>query len=882
MHTTKTTCPYCGVGCGVLVLKDADGHIRVKPDPEHPANLGRLCSKGTALADTLEHPQRLLYPEINDQRVSWDTAITTIASRFQQIIDEHGREAIAFYVSGQLLTEDYYVANKFMKGCIGSANIDTNSRLCMSSAVAAHKRAFGEDLVPCSYEDLEQAELLILVGSNTAWCHPVLYQRMLKTKQANPALKVITIDPRRTQTADIADLHLGLAPGTDTVLFNGLLAYLDRNGYTDHEFVAYHTEGSKQAVTTAQLSAANVQVVADHCQLDVEDVRRFFDWFATTPKVITVFSQGINQSSSGVDKGNAIINCHLLTGRIGKPGMGPFSFTGQPNAMGGREVGGLANQLAAHLDIDEPEHRALLQRFWQSPSMAPKAGLKAVDLFAAMAEGKIKAVWIMATNPLVSLPDTAKVRRALETCELVIVSDCVRHTDTQELAHIRLPALTWGERDGTVTNSERCISRQRPFLSAPAEAQQDWQILTAVAHKMGFAPQFPYQNAYDIFREHVALSAFANEGERCFNLQGWQELSADEYEQLSPTRWPVMTKQQGTTRLFTDGKFFTPTGKARFIATKPQAPQSARTLQYPFVLNTGRIRDQWHTMTRTGFSPRLSAHIAEPYVEMHPCDARDQGLKDGKLARVHNALGSVLLRVKTTHAQQRGSLFAPIHWNRQFASSGSISQLVPAITDSISGQPESKHATVTLEPIVWQWQGFLISRRKLALPTDYWVGSRIAHGWLYTLAHNQIVTDWQSFARDFLCTETTESNWIEYADVSRNTYRAARFQGSKLESCLFTSASAPLLPHQDWLISLFAQEQLTAIDRAALLTGKPAVPTEDKGRTVCACFEVGEKTIRKLITEQGIDSVEGIGQCVQAGTNCGSCLPELKVLLADR
>ena len=909
MKTTKTTCPYCGVGCGVIVEQDAAGAFKVRPDREHPANLGRLCSKGTALAETIDHPQRLLYPEIHGQRVSWDVATSTIASRFQQIIATHGADAVAFYVSGQLLTEDYYVANKLMKGYFGAANIDTNSRLCMSSAVAAHKRAFGEDLVSCSYEDLEAAQLIVLVGSNTAWCHPVLYQRMVKAKKANPALQVVTIDPRRTQTADLADLHLGLAPGTDAILFNGLLNWLAENGHTDHAFVSQSTNGMEQAVAMAKATTPNVQTVAEQCRLPVEEVQRFYALFGATAQVVTVFSQGINQSSSGVDKGNALINCHLLTGRIGKVGAGAFSFTGQPNAMGGREVGGLANQLAAHLDIDNPQHRDLVQRFWQSPRIAPQAGLKAVDLFQAMEAGKVKAVWIMGTNPAVSLPDSAQVRRALQQCELVVVSDCVRNTDTVDLAHIRLPALTWGERDGTVTNSDRTISRQLPFLPAPGEAKQDWEILAEVAQAMGFGTAFAYQSAHEIFREHAALSAYENHGARCFNLGAWQTLTAADYDQLAPTQWPLDAAGQGTTRLFADGKFFTPSGKAQFIAVQPRLPQSQRTPEFPFVLNTGRVRDHWHTLTRTGISPRLSAHVAEPYVEMHPCDARDQGLQDGGIARLYTATQSILVKVKTSRDQQRGSLFVPMHWSGQFSGAASVGALIPANVDPISGQPESKHATVAIEAYASAWQGFLISRRKInpsqpplirgreredaclapfpdkgrvgeGFLSSYWTAIKVPNAWRYELAGQQPAADWATFARDLLCQHADDVNWTEYLDVARQTYRAARFTGGQLESCLFISASAERLPPRDWLVSLFAHETLSPADRTSLLAGKPAVAGEDKGRTVCACFNVGEKTIRKAIADQGLGSVEAIGRCLNAGTNCGSCLPELQALLA--
>lgn len=878
MSSTHTTCPYCGVGCGVII-EQQNGVATVRPDPTHPANLGRLCSKGTALADTLNHPDRLLYPEIRGERVTWEQATHTVATEFKRIIREHGADAVAFYVSGQLLTEDYYVANKLMKGFIGSANIDTNSRLCMSSAVAAHKRAFGEDLVPCNYEDLEAAELIVLVGSNTAWCHPVLYQRIAKAKQDNSALKVVTIDPRRTQTADIADLHLGLAPGSDALLFNGLLVHLVNQGLVNERFIEQSTEGLEAALAAAITSSPNPHAVAEQCRLNQAEVEQFFNWFAETEKVVTVFSQGINQSSSGVDKGNALINCHLLTGRIGRAGRGPFSFTGQPNAMGGREVGGLANQLAAHMEIDNPIHRERVQRFWQSPTIAPKAGLKAVDLFQAIEAGKVKAVWIMATNPVVSLPDTGQVKRALAKCELVIVSDCVRHTDTTAFAHVLLPALTWGERNGTVTNSERRISRQHPFLPAPAEAKQDWQILRDVAQVMGFEEHFTYQNAYEIFREHAALSAFENAGERCFDLSAWQNLTLQDYNQLQPTQWPVTkANPQGTARLLSDGKFFTRSGKAQFLAITPRHPQSQVSKTYPFVLNTGRVRDHWHTLTRTGISARLSAHMSEPYVEMHPCDARDQGLSESGLARVFNELGELILRVKTNKGQQRGSLFVPMHWNEQFSNSANVGKLIPAIADPISGQPESKHAVVAIQAYAAQWQGFLLSQQALTPTSDYWTSNKINQAWCYELASNQPVTDWNQFSETLLsATETTQN--AEYSDVIRHTYRTARFQGEHLQSCLFISANASQLPSRDWLMSLFAKPTLSSLERASLLAGKSLTAGEDKGRTVCACFNVGEKTIRKAISQQGLNSIEAIGKCLQAGTNCGSCVPELRSFL---
>ena len=884
----KTTCPYCGVGCGVLASLDDKGVVSIEGDPDHPANYGSLCSKGTALGETAYLQDRLLYPEIQGEQVSWEQALSTVSGRFSDIIAEHGADAVAFYVSGQLLTEDYYVANKLMKGFIGSANIDTNSRLCMSSAVAAYKRAFGEDCVPCSYEDLDKANLIILTGSNAAWCHPVLFQRIVRAKKVNPNLKVVNIDPRETQTTSAADIQLSLKPGTDAILFNGLLNYLKESDIENSFFTENCTSGIDEAIQAAQESAPSIESVAEQCVLTKDDVSEFYNLFANTEKVVTVFSQGINQSSSGVDKGNAIINCHLFTGRIGRPGMGPFSFTGQPNAMGGREVGGLANQLAAHMDLENPEHCDRVQRFWKSPTIANKQGLKAVDLFDAIEQGKIKAVWIMATNPVVSMPDSEKVKAALKKCELVIVSDCVRETDTAKVADILLPALTWGENDGTVTNSDRHISRRRSFLAAPGQAKADWDIITEVAHRMGFAKHFPYRSPADIFREHAALSAFENNaetvGHRVFNISALQDISDKEYESFPIKPWPISSDSPaGTARLFSDGKFNTPNGKARFISVVPKAPVFATTKEFNLILNTGRVRDHWHTMTRTGVSPRLSAHIHEPYVEIHPLDAVQYSLSNGSLARINSPLNkSVIVRVQYSDKQQRGSIFLPIHWSSQFSSRANVGTLIPSIVDPISGQPESKHGIVNIEPYQSNWHGFILSANSTNLNLSfakYWVKSRGRGFWRYEMAGYHLDPDWAVFSKELLGT-INDNEWIEYFDASNHTYRAAQFKGAKLGNVIFIGPSENL-PPRDWLINLFQKEEISKSERISLLSGKPPVDQEDTGKTVCACFNVGEKTILKAINEKGFTTPEQIGECLQAGTNCGSCLPELRGILAS-
>lgn len=887
--SVKTICPYCGVGCGVIASIDDKGIVTVKGDPDHPANEGRLCSKGTALGETVYLQDRLLYPEIKGEQVSWEQAVSTISGRFNEIIDEHGANAIAFYVSGQLLTEDYYVANKLMKGFIGSANIDTNSRLCMSSAVAAHKRAFGEDCVPCTYEDLDKANLIVLTGSNTAWCHPILFQRIIRAKKQNPNLKVVNIDPRETQTTSAADLQLSLKPGTDAILFNGLLSYLHDNGSQNMLFTRHCTSGLDEALVAAKTSSPSIASVAEQCQLDEEIVRDFYQMYANTEKVISVFSQGINQSSSGVDKGNAIINCHLFTGRIGRPGMGPFSFTGQPNAMGGREVGGLANQLAAHMDIENPAHRDCVQRFWDSPKIPEQQGLKAVDLFDAIDAGEIKAVWIMATNPVVSMPDARKVRAALQKCELVIVSDCVAKTDTADVADILLPALTWGEKDGTVTNTDRHISRQRPFLGTPGQARADWQIICDVANEMGFSDGFNYQSAADIFREHAALSAFENSSKnknhRLFNLSAMQQINDDEYDDLAVQAWPITNElPQGSKRLFTDSVFSTPDSKARFISVIPKLPLNTQDVAFPMILNTGRVRDHWHTMTRTGVSPRLSSHTYEPYIEIHPQDAIQFELKEGSLAKVMSLMNTnALVRVRLSEKQLPGSVFMPMHWNQQYSSKGKTGDLIPAMTDPISGQPELKHAVVNLKPCDFSWYGFVISSTPQNIKldyADYWVRSRGKGLWRYELAGQQQPEDWAERAHDLLDIKEQDVNWVEFFDRAQNYYRAAQFKNNRLVNCVFIGPSENL-PQRDWIISLFQKDEITKSERASLLSGNPPVDQEDTGRTVCSCFNVGEKTISKAIKEKGLKSADEIGECLQAGTNCGSCLPELKALLAD-
>jgi assimilatory nitrate reductase catalytic subunit len=887
----RTTCPYCGVGCGVTATEQPGGGFAIAGDPDHAASRGRLCVKGSALGDTIGLEGRLLQPALREpgglREAGWDEALDRVAQGFSKVIAEHGPDAVALYVSGQLLTEDYYVANKLMKGYIGSANIDTNSRLCMSSAVAGHKRAFGEDLVPGCYDDFELADLVVLVGSNAAWCHPTLFQRIARAKEARPGMKVVVIDPRRTATCELADLHLPLRPGSDVRLFGGLLSYLARHGAVDHAFVAAHTDGLDAALAAADAHGADPLEVARACRLDPGHLLAFYEMFAATAKVVTAFSQGVNQSSSGTDKVNSIINCHLATGRIGQPGAGPFSLTGQPNAMGGREVGGLANMLAAHMDLDNAAHRSAVQAFWNSPRAAERPGLKAVDLFRAIEDGKVKAVWIIATNPIVSLPDADQVRRALGKCELVVVSDIVAETDMNTVADVLLPALGWGEKDGTVTNSERCISRQRAFLPAPGAARADWQVLCEVARRMGY-DGFDFAGVHEIFDEHVRLSRWRNnvaDLPRAFTLDGLEGLDRRGYDALDPLQWPVRRgadgTMQGAKRLFGDGRFAHPDGKARFVATVPRDPAHATNADHPMVLNTGRVRDQWHTMTRTGRSARLADHVAEPFVDIHPQDALLCGVRAGELARITSAWGAMVARVQHGGGIARGSVFIPIHWSGQTASDARVGALVNPAVDPVSGEPEFKHTPVRIEPFGVAWHGFILSRRPLALErAANWTRIQGTGFIRYELAGREPIATAAKLARAMLEVDDEEADWLEYHDLGGGVFRAAHLVDERIDACLFVS-QRPDLPSRAWLAGLFAQETLSQAERGSLLAGRARAQEADAGPTVCSCFGVGRNTICAAIREQGLTEVSAVTACVKAGGNCGSCVPEIRQLLAE-
>jgi len=880
----RTTCPYCGVGCGMLAKPDGT----VSGDRLHPANAGRLCSKGAALAETLGDGGRLLHPEIDGSRASWDEALDLVAGTFARTIEEHGPDAVALYVSGQFLTEDYYVANKLMKGFIGSANIDTNSRLCMASSVAGHVRAFGEDVVPGCYEDLELADLVVLVGSNAAWCHPVLFQRLAAAKQAR-GTRVVVIDPRRTATCDIADLHLKLWPGADVALFDGLLVHLAQQGAVDSAWTERHVQGFDAALDAAKGSAPSIASVAAVADLAERDIAAFYDWFAATERTVTLYSQGVNQSSAGTDKVNAILNCHLATARIGRSGAGPFSLTGQPNAMGGREVGGLANQLAAHMGFGDPADIDRVRRFWDAPRIAARPGLKAVDLFDAVLDGRVKALWILGTNPAASMPRAGRVRDALAACPFVVVSDCWP-TDTSALAKIVLPAAGWAEKDGTVTNSERLISRQRAFRSAPGEARPDWWMLTEVARRMGWRSAFPYRNPAAIFREHATLSAFENGGRRVFDIGALADLDDTAYDRMPPVRWPARRDGAAAgddSRLFAAGGFPTADGRARFVPTPWRPPAEAADAAFPLLLNTGRARDQWHTMTRTGRVPRLMSHAAEPILDAHPDDAVRYRLTDGGLARIESRHGSTVLRVRLSRGQRRGEVFAPMHWTDRFASAGPIDRLVSAAADPVSGQPEMKATPVCVQPVATVWRALLLRRADgpIAAGAAYhWSRVPIAAGHAFELSGweplpgGSASEQWVTGLLD--APPHDDSELVIYADPRRGVFRYASVVGGRLDACLFVGRGETALPARAAIEGMLGAP-VEPQDRAALLAGSPGAAPAGTDRMVCACFAVGLRTLQEAIRDRRLASVAEIGAVLRAGTNCGSCVPELKEILRD-
>ncbi|RKF20344.1 nitrate reductase [Alginatibacterium sediminis] len=879
-HQIKaSTCAYCGVGCGIIANNSA-GKVSIAGDPNHPANFGKLCSKGSTLAQTISTSGRLITPQVNGQVSSWDHALDSSAAAIQDSIKKYGPDSVAFYVSGQLLTEDYYVANKLMKGFIGSNNIDTNSRLCMASAVAGHKRAFGADLVPACYEDLEHCDLLVLCGSNLAWCHPILFQRVKAAKLNNPEMRVVVIDPRETASCEIADLHLAIKPGSDVALFNYLATAILNNEPLDQHFAKEHCEGLNALSHDLNSQNLSLSSTAKTCDISGENLSLFVDWFLKTPRTVTAFSQGVNQSSQGVDKVNSIINCHLLTGRIGKVGAAPFSITGQPNAMGGREVGGLANTLAAHMDYQNSEHRQIVENFWQCDALSQTPGLKAQQLFEHVKAGQVKVIWIMATNPVVSLGNSDLVKQALELCPTVIVSDCIENTDTTRYANILLPAMGWSEKDGTVTNSERCISRQRQIVQPLDNVKADWQIICELAAKMGFSEQFDYQNAHQIFIEHAALSGISNNGSRAFDISAMADLNAQQYENLNPTQWPLTTTDKSSrSRLFSDGRFYTASRKAQLIAVQHKQAKHLCDENYPFILNTGRIRDQWHTQTRSRLSAQLNNHQSEAYLSLHPNDINQLGLKNESIVTIKSHWGQAQARLISDPKQRVGEVFCPIHWSDSNSSQSRISAVVNNATDPISGQPEFKYTPVSISQSRYQSEAVLLVKSSIlkqlkSLKVGYWSEQVLANGFAYHIS--DLSSPQQLFERlKPLALLNSKGLSLQHEDLEQHKHHWVAYSDMRLNMCLTCAPQIPISKRQ-WLAN--AHGQLQAKEIRSLLTDEVAGNLA-KGRIICSCKQVGENQIIELLQGDEINDFDGLQLRTQAGTGCGSCVSELRTFV---
>lgn len=690
-----STCCYCGVGCGVKVTMEGNQTISVKGDDEHPVNRGMLCSKGMNLQYTVnDRSDRLLYPQMRYskntpvQRVSWDTALTRTAAVFKTLIEKYGPDSVAFYASGQCLTEEYYVINKLIKGFIGSNNIDTNSRLCMSSAVTAYKMALGEDSVPICYDDIELSDCLLVTGANPAWCHPILWRRVEAHKAANPHVKIIIVDPRATDSCSIADLHLQINPGTDVTLHYAIGRALIESDSTDIDFISQHTEGfdKYRDIVFEKTLAESAEI----CGVPESDILLAATYIASAKGFLTMWTMGLNQSAIGVSKNLSLINLNLITGHIGKPGSGPFSLTGQPNAMGGREVGGLANLLPAHRDLTDAAHRAEVQKFWGGTAISDKAGLTATEMFEALHEGRLKAIWIICTNPLTSLPNSRFVEEALKKAKYVVVQDISDKADSLAYADVILPAAAWTEKEGTMTNSERRISHLNKIVDPPGEALPDAEIICRFANKMGFKG-FEYSRMEEIYKEHTRLTRKTN-----LNIDGLTYSLIDEHKTI---QWPFNKKtNSGTSRLFSDKLFYTPSRKAMIHSLPGQLSSEMPDMEYPLILTTGRVRDHWHTMTKTGKVSKLKQHTTEAYLEIHPDDALKLGIKDGQVSVVRSRRGEVQVKAKHSTAIKRGVVFLPMHWGKILGSDlNRTNNITSTLLDPISKEPDFKYCAVRVE-----------------------------------------------------------------------------------------------------------------------------------------------------------------------------------------
>ena len=892
MMTVKSTCCYCGTGCGVEIDVDHGQVLAVRGDPEHPANFGRLCTKGLTLAHTLHADSRLAEPRLRPgrigpgQAVSWDVALDTVSERLAAIIAEHGPESVAFYLSGQMLTEDYYVYNKLARGLIGTPHVDTNSRLCMSSAVTGYKLALGADAPPCSYEDFDHADCVLIAGSNMAYAHPVLFRRLEAARAANPKMKLIVVDPRRTDTAASADLHLAIQPGTDVALFNGMLHALIWDDRLDRDFISAHTEGF--AELRHAVREYTPKMAADICGISEEALLTAARWFGEAGAALSLWCMGLNQSAHGSDKNLALINLHLATGQIGRPGAGPFSLTGQPNAMGGREVGGLATALSGHRDPANPQHRAEVAAIWGVDALPATPGKTAIPMFDAIAAGQIKALWIVCTNPAHSMPDANKVREALAACELVIVQDAYADTDSVAYADVLLPAAGWAEKDGTVTNSERRISRVRRAVAAPGSARADWDIGIDAARRLAArlgrgAHLFPYAGPDEVFAEHCLTTVG-----RDLDIGG---LSYAVLEAEGPQQWPRPAgASQGAARLYTDHHFATDNGRARFHVARHHGVASPISARYPFHLLTGRLRDQWHGMSRSGRVPALFAHTQEAVLSMNPGDMVRRGLADGELVRVSNSHGDWVLPVSSNDAMLSGQLFVPMHWSSAFVGSAGSNALTAAKIDRKSFQPELKHVAVRVDKIDLAWQCAAVSAcgdpvRALTALRPLLAECRFASATLLDgerpavrvrFAHEALP------AADFLARLDaalgldSEGLAQVFADPRRGIDKRAIWQDGCLRAVRLAGECCAL----GWLGERIVSGGEMGELRAMVFAPQANPPgLTRRARMVCHCAKVDEAAIYQALASGA--SPDSLRDTLGCGSGCGSCMPEVRRMAAS-
>jgi assimilatory nitrate reductase catalytic subunit len=936
MGEVKSTCCYCGVGCGVIIetAADSNGKLQVtgvRGDPDHPANFGRLCSKGSTLHLTanpsLQAQARLGSPAIRRLRehdpvdISWSEAIQIVAKKFGDIIQKYGPDSVGIYVSGQLLTEDYYIFNKIMKGLIGSNNIDTNSRLCMSSAVAGYKQTLGMDAPPCCYEDIDSASTIFVTGSNPVFAHPILYRRLEDARKKNPELKVIVVDPRKTDTAKEADLHLQIQPGTDVALYHGMLYIMLWEKWIDETYINAYTHGFDALRDLVR--DFTPKAVSEICGIKEKDLFEAAHLFATSSATLSMYCQGLNQSASGTAKNVALVNLHLATGQIGKAGAGPFSLTGQPNAMGGREVGGLANLLSAHRDLANAEHRAEIAKLWGVHSVPATPGLSAIPMFEALRTGHLKAIWVVCTNPAQSMPDLNAVHEGLSNAEFVVVQEAYAHTATTLYADVLLPATTWAEKVGTVTNSERRISKVNSAVEPFQSAKHDWQIALEIGlalesllpsnRKEGTNTLFPYAGPEDIWNEHRESTAG-----RDLDITG---LSYQILEERGPQQWPMPKGAYfGKKRLYESGIFPTEDKKAHFIAAAYKRTAESVDARYPFALNTGRLRDQWHGMSRTGTVGTLYGHSPEPCVELSPKDAGRMSLTNGDLVHVTSRRGSEIFPIKVSDDIASSQAFIAMHWGSEFISGAAgktpgrgVNGLTCSMIDPVSGQPELKHAAVKILPAHLPWrlvafglfpkdevfsvQNSLRNILPLFDSAQCVLFGREQDGELIGVSlkaahHNDPLEEPGSLAAEalkyvrqkFKLDETSGEPIMRYSDKRKGIVRIIRAQDKVLAAML--TGSIESLASTAWLRE-YVESGLDAktLGRSLLMPlSKPPLEIQPKGKIICNCFNVSADAIKQYLIKIPVgaspnDAMTSLQAETQCGTNCGSCIPEVKQII---